>query len=147
MTDTNLARSIRAIGILQYFISGVFALMGLLSAAVFLFAAESTSRLRTVEVLPTVSFHALVWAFFFFLARSLRRFRPWARWVTIGICCIGVLGFPLGTLVNGAFLYVLFKGKHLFHAQPPVITSPDGVAQVASPTPPPVPENRSPSPA
>ena len=59
--------------------------------------------------------------FYFVLARRLRQFRPWARTVTVVISCIGLLGVPLGTIVNGAFLYVLIKGKHLF---PPDLRTP-----------------------
>jgi hypothetical protein len=42
---------------------------------------------------------------------GLRHLRPWSR-ITSGIfAVIGLLGFPLGTLVNGCILYLLFSKK------------------------------------
>ncbi len=39
-----------------------------------------------------------------FLAYGLRRLKGWARIPTIILSCIGLLGFPLGTLINGVIL-------------------------------------------
>ena len=41
-----------------------------------------------------------------FIAFGLRRLRSWARIPTIILSCIGLLGFPLGTLINA---YILAK--------------------------------------
>jgi len=45
-----------------------------------------------------------------FIAYGLRRLRAWARIPTIIISCIGLLGFPLGTLIN-AYILVKVCGK------------------------------------
>lgn len=65
----------------------------------------------------------LVAAFFLGLAGvqiwvgvGLRRLKPWARIPTGILSGIGLLGFPLGTLINGYILYLVFseKGKTVF---------------------------------
>lgn len=50
------------------------------------------------------------------VAIGLRRLKPWARIVAGIFSGIGLLGFPLGTLINGYILYLLFsqKGKMVF---------------------------------
>ena len=112
MTDENLRRSVRAIGILQYFISVILLAAGvtLLCAAFFL---ESDSRAQLGRGLVGICVIALA-VFYFLLARSLRQFKSWARLATMIISCIGLLGVPFGTVINAAFLYVLIKGRHLF---------------------------------
>jgi len=45
-----------------------------------------------------------------FTAYGLRRLRSWARIPTIIVSCIGLLGFPMGTLIN-AYILVKVCGK------------------------------------
>lgn len=42
-------------------------------------------------------------------AWGLWRLRPWARTLTIVLSVIGLLGFPVGTIVNGIILWYLFQ--------------------------------------
>ncbi len=42
---------------------------------------------------------------------GLRQLKPWARIVAGILSGIGLLGFPLGTLINGYILYLLFSKK------------------------------------
>jgi len=53
----------------------------------------------------------LIW-----VGTGLRRLRKWARIPTGILSGIGLLGFPLGTLINGYILYLIFsqKGKTVF---------------------------------
>ena len=44
-------------------------------------------------------------------AIGLRQLRSWARIVSGVLSGIGLLGFPLGTLLNGYILYLLFSKK------------------------------------
>ena len=46
----------------------------------------------------------------------LRALQPWARTVTIALSVIGMIGFPIGTIMNAYILYLLCaaKGKRLF---------------------------------
>ncbi len=47
---------------------------------------------------------------------AIRRFKPWSRVVTGILSGIGLIGFPVGTLINGYILYLIFgkKGKVVF---------------------------------
>jgi hypothetical protein len=47
---------------------------------------------------------------------GLRNLKPWARIASGVLAGIGLLGFPIGTLINGYILYLLFskKGAMLF---------------------------------
>jgi hypothetical protein len=45
------------------------------------------------------------------LAYGLRRLRSWARWPTVALAFIGLLGFPLGTLISIVILVNLFGKK------------------------------------
>lgn len=52
----------------------------------------------------------------FWVGTGLRRLRSWARIPTGILSGIGLLGFPLGTIINGYILYLIFsrKGKVVF---------------------------------
>jgi hypothetical protein len=52
----------------------------------------------------------------FFVANGLRRLQGWARIACGIISGLGLLGFPLGTIVNGYILYLVFstKGRTVF---------------------------------
>jgi|JI10StandDraft_1071094.scaffolds.fasta_scaffold48230_3 hypothetical protein len=47
---------------------------------------------------------------------ALQKLRPWTRIPTAVLSAIGLLGFPLGTLINGYILYLILgkKGKMVF---------------------------------
>ncbi len=47
---------------------------------------------------------------------GLRKLKGKARIAAVVLCCIGLLGFPVGTILNGYFLYLLLstKGKMVF---------------------------------
>lgn len=47
---------------------------------------------------------------------GLRALKPWVRTPAIILAAIGLLGFPVGTLINGYVLYLLFstKGRFVF---------------------------------
>lgn len=52
------------------------------------------------------------------LAIGLRRLRTWARWGATAFATIGLLGFPVGTLISIFILYLLLskKGAYVFSA-------------------------------
>ena len=114
MTDESLRRSIRAIGLFYYFGSllTAFAPVG---SFVLLAIGNGMHSFTVRHYLCFVLLLGLA-AFYFVLGRSLRQFRPWARTATIVMCCIALGGIPIGTIIGGAFLYVLLKAKHLFSA-------------------------------
>lgn len=45
------------------------------------------------------------------LATGLYRFQSWARYLAGVSSGIGLLAFPIGTIINGYFLYLLFSSK------------------------------------
>lgn len=112
MTNESLVRSIRAIGVFQYFVSFLF----VLGSISLVFWGIHLHDWRLIFI--SNPFLMVLAIFSFLLARALRRFKSWARTVTIVICWIGLLGVPVGTMVGAAFLYVLIKGGHLFQKQP-----------------------------
>ncbi|MES2594631.1 MAG: hypothetical protein V4662_04820 [Verrucomicrobiota bacterium] len=46
-----------------------------------------------------------------FLAYGLRRLRSWARWPSVVLSMIGLLGFPMGTIINVVILFSLLGAK------------------------------------
>jgi hypothetical protein len=118
MTDDHLRRSLRAISTLGYGLA-LFLSVGGLSVLAVLFSRQGFS-LRHAAVFLLIVFALFLAA----VARSLRKFRPWARTASIVISFIGLLVVPLGTFLCGPFLYVLVKGKHLFMPGPPIQSTP-----------------------
>jgi hypothetical protein len=45
------------------------------------------------------------------LAGGLRKLRPWVRIPTIILSIIGLIGFPIGTLISGYILYLMLSAK------------------------------------
>jgi len=123
MTEENLRRSIRAIGLFYYF--GSFLMVfATVSSLTLLGVGDGLSALSGRHWISFVLFFGLG-AFYFMLGRGLRQFRRWSRFVTMVLCCIALGAIPLGTIIGGAFLYVLVIAKHLFPgAQPGKIKSP-----------------------
>jgi hypothetical protein len=58
-------------------------------------------------------------ALYFCVAIGLMMHRNWARIIAIGLAGIGLLGFPIGTIISVVILYVLFDAKPLFVRVPP----------------------------
>lgn len=111
--------SIRSIGTL-YYIGGLFAgIAGIVFIAAGIFAESNvaTFGLGVIYVVLGVLSYAL--------GNGVRRFRSWARTTAIVFACIGLLGFPLGTLINGYILYLLLsaKGKRIFAPDYPDIVA------------------------
>lgn len=42
---------------------------------------------------------------------GLQKLKPWARWTAVVLSAIGLLGFPVGTLISIYFLYLLLTEK------------------------------------
>ena len=95
--------SIKAVGLLDY-LGGAMLLLG---AVGFLFGPD--------PVLFTLLFAALGVGLCF-AGWGVRGFRPWGRYVSVALAAIGLLGFPIGTIINGYILYLLLskKGRTIF---------------------------------
>jgi len=102
--------SVKSIGLLYYLGGTALALMGVAQvASVFDGKADPT------PLILAVFFFAFA-AAQFVAGVGVRRLQAWAR-IPVGIISgIGLLGIPIGTLVNGYILYLVFskKGAMLF---------------------------------
>lgn len=101
--------SIKSIGIL-YYLAAFFLILG-----GFWGIAEAS---RTTASSPAVGESVVITMVFLLLGGlnvftgiSIRKFKPWARVVCILFAAIGLLGFPLGTLISAYMLYLLLNKK------------------------------------
>jgi hypothetical protein len=109
----NAEASIKSVGSL-YMLTAILIVVGI----IFLYAqlgngvrtAASTAYLQQSVPLLAMS------GFFAWLALSLRRLKPWSRVVGTVFSVIGLIGFPIGTLINGYILYLFWseKGRMIF---------------------------------
>lgn len=104
----NQEATIKSVGTLYYL--GFFALCGA--------AFASFNGLIEKEVNPWVmgSIYGVLGILQFLVAYGLRRLKPWSRWPAVAFSCLGLLAFPVGTLINGVILANLLgaKGKLVF---------------------------------
>jgi len=108
--------SIRSVGLLYYISGGVFVIASLVLIAAI--SKEDSTRF----VGPV---YLALGALSIFVAHGLRKLQPWARIASLVFSGIGLLGFPLGTLINGYILYLLLakKGQRVFQADYPAIVA------------------------
>jgi hypothetical protein len=105
--------SIRAVGTL-YYIGGAALCF---AAVVFLVNGASIPQRG---LFPGIGVFLLAFGVLaLFVARGLRKFRPWARIATIVLSALNVLGVlrnPLGALIAGYIIYLLLssKGRRIF---------------------------------
>jgi hypothetical protein len=116
--------SIRSVGIL-YYIGGVFMVLAGIGLSAVLITGPGTASQE-----PGMAFLYIIGPVYLGLGvlslavgRGLRKLRPWARLVTIVLSAIGLLGFPVGTLINGYILYLVLsaQGKRVFEDDYPAI--------------------------
>lgn len=95
--------SVKSIGILYYLAVFFFGL-----AAVSGFSGPGSSEAKTIGISIALCFLAILYAV---TGHAIRRLKPWARVVGIVLSAIGLLGFPLGTLINAYILYLVASKK------------------------------------
>ena len=108
--------SIRAFGIL-YYIGAAFLLIGAVGLFAGLTAGGGDDAGLEGSVLIGIAVGYLVFGVFMvWVGRGLRALKPSGRIPAIILAAIGLLGFPLGTLINGYLLYLLLsqKGQMVF---------------------------------
>ncbi|HWH68961.1 MAG TPA: DUF4339 domain-containing protein [Candidatus Sulfotelmatobacter sp.] len=93
--------SIKSVGVL-YFLGATI----LLLASVGMFVPSGKAEAPWMGVLFLGLSAVQIWA-----GLGLRRLQPWARIPSGILSGVGLLGFPLGTLINGYILYLLFSKK------------------------------------
>ena len=109
---TNLSHeaSIRSIGTM-YYLAALGAGVGALATM-----PQVLIRPGYTAVVMILAAMALLSVVFFLLGRGLRRLRRGVRAPTIALAGLGLLGFPLGTLINAYILWLMLstKGRIVF---------------------------------
>ena len=101
--------AVRSVGVLYY----IAAIIWILGTIGFALSGEGSDGMTAVSVI-IVFFGFGVGAAA--VGRGLRRLRRWVK-IPVGILSgLGLLGFPIGTLINGYILYLVFgkKGTMVF---------------------------------
>jgi hypothetical protein len=103
--------SVRSIGTL-YYIGGGFVVI----AAVLILTGVPFGGGEALPAVAVAAMYLVLGPLAIVVGRGLRQLKRWARTTSIVLAVIGLLGFPVGTLVNGYILYLLLsaKGKRLF---------------------------------
>ncbi len=108
----NTETHIRSLGLL-YILGGVvgtLAMLGMFLAVIIPAVFGKGSRMSLAELLILIPLLAL-YPLLLVTGVSLRRFKPWSRWVAVAFSSLGLLGIPIGTLISGFFLYTLLNSK------------------------------------
>lgn len=100
----NVEATIKSVGVLYFLGAMVVILFGVMGFA----SGETTGRL------PLAIFFCGLGFFQGWVGYGLRKLQSWARIPTIIFSCIGLLAFPLGTLINGYILSQLLSKKANF---------------------------------
>lgn len=105
----NHEASVQSIGFLYYIASFAYACLAL--AMVF----SSEHQQLIVRLLMMCVLGLFAWGFFW-IGTALRKLNQKVRLPATILACIGLLGIPVGTLINGYILYLLHsaKGKMVF---------------------------------
>ena len=105
--------SIRSIGVLYYLGGAGLLLVGIFSVSL---SGRGRGGAETAASIFIAALLLILGAGQIWVATGLRRLKKWARIPTGILSGLGLLGFPLGTLINGYILYLIFsqKGKTVF---------------------------------
>jgi hypothetical protein len=106
--------SIKSVGVLYYLGGAGLLLVGIFSAVSL--SGRSRGGAETAVSIFVAALFLVLGAGQLWVGTGLRRLRKWARIPTGILSGLGLLGFPLGTLINGYILYLIFsqKGKTVF---------------------------------
>ena len=99
--------SVKSVGLL-YMIGGVIVLIGSMGI---LLLVKDIPRGRAQLNSGIIVLMPVLGGIQIFTAVGLRRLRAWARIPSGILSAIGLIGFPIGTLINGYILYLLFSPK------------------------------------
>ncbi|TWT54028.1 hypothetical protein Pla22_16630 [Rubripirellula amarantea] len=105
--------SVKSVGMLYYLSAMLLIFVGGLMAALAFAGPGNGGQNPTPTVLIVVlgAVYLGLGLFQFFVARGLRRFESWARIATVVLSIIGLLAFPIGTLISAYVLYLMLSEK------------------------------------
>ena len=107
--------SIRSVGLL-YYLFGAMAVLGAISMT-FTFTTlsnDSDGMLSFMWIILVI--YLAIGGVLIVTARGLRELKRWARIPATILSALGLISFPIGTLINGYILYLIWshKGKTIF---------------------------------
>ncbi len=110
----NTESNLKAVGIL-YILGGFILTISLLFSIAALSGAAPEEGISSLGITITAGIGALG-IFQLCVGFGLRKLRPWARIPMIIVACLGLLAFPVGTLINGFILAISLgkKGRFVF---------------------------------
>ena len=97
--------SVKSIGLL-YYLGGAILFLMALGAMGAVVGSQGKAEGIAIAVIILMLAVVQIW-----VGSGLRRLRSWARIPTAILSGIGLLGFPVGTLINGYILYLVFSQK------------------------------------
>lgn len=99
----NHETSVKSIGTLYYFVAALLVLGALFA----IFSDGLSSAQNAILAVVAIGFGALLgW-----LGRGLKQLKAWARIPAGVLSGIGLIGFPIWTIINSYILYLLFSQK------------------------------------
>jgi hypothetical protein len=99
----NHETNVMSIGVLYYISSIILVTFGIFTVF--------NPKIEPVRKLLTAVFSISLGIFQFCVGTGLRKLKSWARISTSILSGIGLLGFPIGTLINGYILYLVLCKK------------------------------------
>ncbi len=102
--------SVMAIGTLYYLLGSLLALFSLFYLCMAIATLTSSTHDATLDSVPFLVAALVVGMFsggMFFVGRGIKRLSSWARLVVTILAYIGLFFFPIGTVINGYFLFLL----------------------------------------
>lgn len=104
--------SVKSIGTLYM----LGAILGGLSTVVYLIMAAAAlsspqGEFSGIFMIVASVFAAGFTVLYYFMARGLWALQPWSRTVATIFSALGLIGFPLGTIISAYFLYLLLSQK------------------------------------
>jgi hypothetical protein len=111
----NTEASIQAVGRL-YWLGCFLALLTFIALVVGVASSRSEIAGGLMSSLPTAIGLLFISVMYGAAGFGLRKLKPWARIVATIVSVIGLIGFPIGTLISGYILYLLWskKGRAVF---------------------------------
>jgi len=117
--------SIKSIGLLYYLGTALTGIGGLFML-IFLANDQSVSPGERPIILVLGVVYLAIAALSFFAARGIRSFQKWGRPLATILAVLSLLNLPIGTLIGGYTLYLIWseKGNFIFSdAYPPIVAA------------------------
>jgi hypothetical protein len=116
--------SVRSIGIL-YYIGGFGMIAGAIAFLAIGLSGSSSEAIAAAPISAFVVIYGGLGVLSVLVARGIRQFASWARATATVLSVIGLIGIPVGTIINGYILWLLHsaKGRRIFAPDYPSIVA------------------------